>query len=355
MASIDIQAITKRFGSVTALNHIDLQVRQGEFLTLLGPSGSGKTTLLTMIAGLDSPDEGRIVIGQKDVTHLPTNQRNIGLVFQSYALFPHMTVFDNVAFPLRVRGRPADAIQQEVAKALATVKLDGFAQRKPAQLSGGQQQRVALARAIVFEPAILLLDEPLGALDKNLREDLQFELRQLHHTLGITTIMVTHDQEEAMSLSDRIAVFNAGRIEQIGAPEHIYRNPATPFVANFFGTGNLLRGQVASLDGQPHFQSAEGLRLPAPEAAMPGTPLEIMLRPESIRLASPHSGANQIVGQVIGRVYLGATIRYRVRLPDGQVMAVQASSSDGEYRENDSVALNWSGSDMRVLGAEAKQ
>ncbi|MFC5519526.1 ABC transporter ATP-binding protein [Polaromonas jejuensis] len=356
MASIEIRAITKRFGAVTALDNIDLHVREGEFLTLLGPSGSGKTTLLTMIAGLDSPDQGHIVIGNQDVTYLPTSSRNIGLVFQSYALFPHMTVYDNVAFPLRVRGKSADAIEREVTKALATVKLEGFAQRKPAQLSGGQQQRVALARAVVFKPSILLLDEPLGALDKNLREDLQFELRQLHKTLGITTVMVTHDQEEAMSLSDRIAVFNAGRIEQVGAPEHIYRNPASPFVANFFGIGNLLQGSVAQGNGTAHFESHDGLKLPLP-AQVPAaakSPIKVMLRSESIRLSPPGPG-DLMTGEVIGRVYLGSTVRYRVRLPGGQVLAVQSSSSDGTFKENDRVALAWASSDMRVLGATVQE
>lgn len=351
MASIQIESITKNFGAVTALNHINLEVQDGEFLTLLGPSGSGKTTLLTMIAGLDSPSQGRIFIGNNDVTRLPSAQRNIGLVFQSYALFPHMTVFDNVAFPLRVRGKSETQIKQEVAQALAIVKLEGFAQRKPGQLSGGQQQRVALARAVVFKPAILLLDEPLGALDKNLRENLQFELRQLHKTLGITTVMVTHDQEEAMSLSDRIAVFNAGRIEQIDAPEQLYRHPKTPFVAHFFGVGNLFQGKLAQHQGKLCFASDDGLFLPLPAQVAASTEgsLQVMLRSESIRLSAPVA-TDSMVGEVMGRVYLGTTVRYRVRLPQGQILAVQTGSSEPGFNERDSVALSWSEQDMRVLG-----
>ncbi len=351
MASIAIQGISKRYGDVTALDTIDLHVEQGEFLTLLGPSGSGKTTLLTMIAGLDSPDQGNIVIGGRDLTHVPSSGRNIGLVFQSYALFPHMTVFDNVAFPLRVRHKTPDAIRRDVLKALEMVKLQAYADRKPSQLSGGQQQRVALARAIVFGPSILLLDEPLGALDKNLREDLQFELRQLHRTLGITTVMVTHDQEEAMSLSDRIAVFNSGRIEQVGAPEHIYRNPANAFVANFFGVGNLMRGTVSRQADRSVFTTEDGLTFPlsADAVGTAGGASEIMLRAESIRLGASEAPGTA-VGEIVGRVYLGAIVRYRVKLPGGRMLAIQNSRSDGVYEENDRVSLSWPEGEVRVVG-----
>ncbi len=352
MASIAIQGISKRYGAVTALDTINLQVEQGEFLTLLGPSGSGKTTLLTMIAGLDNPDQGNIVIGGRDLTHVASSGRNIGLVFQSYALFPHMTVFDNVAFPLRVRKKAPEAIRREVLKALEMVKLQAHADRKPSQLSGGQQQRVALARAIVFEPSILLLDEPLGALDKNLREDLQFELRQLHRTLGITTVMVTHDQEEAMSLSDRIAVFNSGRIEQVGAPEHIYRNPANAFVANFFGSGNLMRGTISRQAAQAVFTTEDGLSFPLAGDGISASaqPAEVMLRAESIRLGAAEA-PGAAVGEIVGRVYLGAIVRYRVKLPSGRVLAIQNSRADGVYEENDRVSLSWQESEVRVVGS----
>jgi len=350
---IELTGLVKRYGDVVAVDGIDLQMPGGEFFTLLGPSGCGKTSTLRLIAGFEKLDAGSIVLDGVDMSAKPPHKRPVNTVFQSYALFPHMTVAENVAFGLRYKKVGKAETARRVGEAMELVQLGSLGSRRPGQLSGGQQQRVALARAVVFEPAILLLDEPLGALDKNLREDLQFELRQLHKTLGITTIMVTHDQEEAMSLSDRVAVFNAGRIEQVGAPEHIYRNPASPFVANFFGIGNLLRGSVAQRDGTAHFQSNDGLTLPLPAQATAGasSAMEVMLRPESIRLHPPAEGGDVLTGQVIGRVYLGSTVRYRVRLPGGQVLAVQAGSSDGSFMENDPVALSWAANDMRVLGA----
>ena len=244
MSTIDLIDVAKRYGPITAVEDVRLHVEEGEFVTVLGPSGSGKTTLLTMIAGLVSPSSGRIDIGGRDVTWLPAARRKVGLVFQSYALFPHMSVYDNVAFPLSVRGMARPEIVRRVTEALRLVRLAGFERRRPAQLSGGQQQRVALARAFVFEPEILLLDEPLGALDRKLREQLQVELRQLQRSLGITTILVTHDQEEALSLSDRIVVLDQGRVQQIGTPEEAYLRPANRFVADFLGTANLFEGTL---------------------------------------------------------------------------------------------------------------
>ena len=249
MSTIDLIDVAKRYGPVTAVEDVQLHVDEGELVTVLGPSGSGKTTLLTMIAGLAGPSAGRIDIGGRDVTWLPAAKRNVGLVFQSYALFPHMSVHDNVAFPLSVRRLGRAEIDRRVAEALRLVRLAGFERRRPAQLSGGQQQRVALARAFVFEPEILLLDEPLGALDRKLREQLQVELRQLQRSLGITTILVTHDQEEALSLSDRIVVLDDGRVQQIGTPEEAYLKPRNRFVADFLGAANLFEG-VLLRDGQ---------------------------------------------------------------------------------------------------------
>ena len=351
MARVEIKSITKKYASVVALDDINLTVSEGEFLTLLGPSGSGKTTLLNMIAGLGSPDAGRIMIGGSDITNVASSDRNIGIVFQSYALFPHMTVFDNVAFPLRVRRKPANVVREEVGRALGRVKLTDFANRKPAELSGGQQQRVALARAIVFQPSILLLDEPLGALDKNLREELQFELRELQKTIGITTIMVTHDQEEAMSLSDRIAVFNSGRIEQVGDPREIYTRPANEFIANFFGANNIFRGILAHRSGNTVLTSDDGIDIEIVQpGAAEGTKLEVMVRPESITIGS-HDQPSALKGEVIGSVYLGSTVRYRVRLPSGRVVAVQASGNDSIYSDNDPVSINWNPAELQVLTA----
>lgn len=349
MARVEIKSITKKFRNVVALDDINLTVSEGEFLTLLGPSGSGKTTLLNMIAGLGTPDMGRIEIGGLDITHVTSADRNIGIVFQSYALFPHMTVFDNVAFPLRVRRKPSDVVKAEVETALRRVKLSDFAIRKPSELSGGQQQRVALARAIVFQPSILLLDEPLGALDKNLREELQFELRQLQKSIGITTIMVTHDQEEAMSLSDRIAVFKSGRIEQVGSPRDIYTRPATEFIANFFGANNIFRGSVSLRGGKTVLSSEDGfdIDIAGPEA-IAGKTLEVMVRPESISIGAagqPHA----LPGTVEGSVYLGPSVRYRVRLASGRVLSVQTPGSDAVFSENEPVAISWNPAQFQML------
>ena len=274
MSTIDLIDVAKRYGPVTAVEDVQLHVDEGELVTVLGPSGSGKTTLLTMIAGLAGPSAGRIDIGGRDVTWLPAAKRNVGLVFQSYALFPHMSVHDNVAFPLSVRRLGRAEIDRRVAEALRLVRLAGFERRRPAQLSGGQQQRVALARAFVFEPEILLLDEPLGALDRKLREQLQVELRQLQRSLGITTILVTHDQEEALSLSDRIVVLDDGRVQQIGTPEDAYLKPRNRFVADFLGAANLFEG-VLLRDGRGLEHPARRRRAPslcrAGDGARPGS------------------------------------------------------------------------------------
>ncbi|MDD9721925.1 ABC transporter ATP-binding protein [Sulfitobacter sp. PR48] len=351
MARVEINSITKRYGDVVALDEINLAVSEGEFLTLLGPSGSGKTTLLNMISGLGTPDEGRILIGGSDITHVSSADRNIGIVFQSYALFPHMTVFDNVAFPLRVRREPASVIREQVKTALDRVKLSGYAARKPAALSGGQQQRVALARAIVFQPSILLLDEPLGALDKNLREELQFELRELQKTIGITTIMVTHDQEEAMSLSDRIAVFKSGRIEQVGDPRAIYTKPVNEFIANFFGANNIFRGTVKKRNGGMVLSAEDGIDLDIVEpTASDGNFLEVMIRPECISVGKPEQAAG-VRGEVVGSVYLGSTVRYRVRLQGGRVLDVKATDTQVVFSERDQVSVSWSPTELKVLSS----
>src|SRR2546422_67557 len=241
--AIALESVSKRFGGIGAVDDVSFPIAEGEFFSLLGPSGCGKTTTLRMIAGFETPDEGRIVVGGEDVTDMPVHRRDMGMIFQSYALFPHRTVAENVAFGLRMRGLDKAAIKERVTHALRQVALEGYEQRQPQQLSGGQQQRVALARAIVIRPRVLLCDEPLAALDRKLRQSMQFELKQLQQQLGVTLIFVTHDQEEAMTVSDRIAVMNAGRIEQIGSPSEIYNRPRTRFVADFIGEINLFEGE----------------------------------------------------------------------------------------------------------------
>ncbi len=277
MSSIHLQGVSRHYGAFAAVDDVSLDVEHGEFVTILGPSGSGKTTVLTMIAGLNTPTAGSIHIGGRDVTALPASQRNIGLVFQSYALFPHMTVFDNVAFPLSVRRIGRAETKRRVEEALARVRLESFARRKPSQLSGGQQQRVALARAIVFQPDILLLDEPLGALDRKLREEVQVELRRLQRSLGITTILVTHDQEEALSLSDRIVVLDRGKVQQIAAPLDAYMRPSNRFVADFLGTANVFEGRVGA-DGGSIVLEGGGPCPAAPRRGRAGTPVTVILR-----------------------------------------------------------------------------
>jgi spermidine/putrescine ABC transporter ATP-binding subunit len=301
---------------------VTLTARPGEFLTLLGPSGSGKTTTLACIAGFAVPTEGEVWIDGARVTFDPPFNRNVGMVFQNYALFPHMTVADNLAFPLRMRKLPAASIRERVARGLALVQLEGLGARYPRQLSGGQQQRVAMARALVFEPPVLLMDEPLGALDKQLRLEMQLELKHLQARLGVTVIYVTHDQEEALTLSDRIAVMNRGRVEQVGEPTELYDTPATGFVARFIGESNRLEGVIdAGEGGRAVLITRSGLRLPVrPGGVAVGETAVLFLRPERIALAPETSaGAGPAVlgpavaGEVVEAVFVGEATRYVVR------------------------------------------
>jgi spermidine/putrescine transport system ATP-binding protein len=348
---VQLERVTKRFGAVTAVRDVSLEVRQGEVLALLGPSGCGKTTTLRMIAGFEDPDTGLVRIKDRAVNDVPTYRRNLGMVFQHYALFPHMSVFDNVAFGLRMRHVPPGEARRMVADVMALVRLQGLETRFPSELSGGQQQRVALARAVVTKPAVLLLDEPLGALDKKLREQMQVEIRALQRALGITTVFVTHDQEEALTLSDRIAVMEQGEIVQIGTPTEIYERPRSRFVSDFIGVSNFLAGRVVEHAEEGvlvQLDEADQCRLwvPGANSLQPGDRVEVAIRPEKIRLVRPRApGANALPGRVENVVYLGAVTYYYVRVAGGVRLTVmeqnQVPRSQGGYAAGDPVHAVW--------------
>ena len=329
---ISVKGITKTYGRFHALDSVDLEVRSGEFLTLLGPSGSGKTTLLMVLAGFTRPDSGSVLFGDREVVRLAPHKRDVGMVFQSYALFPHMDVAGNIGFPLRLRGVAKGEIAGRVERALETVKLGGYGARRIDQLSGGQRQRVALARAIVFEPRILLMDEPLSALDKQLREHMQVELRQLHEKLGMTTVYVTHDQREALTMSDRIAVIDKGRIMQLDTPRRIYERPSCRFVAEFVGESAFLPVRVAAgvamLDGTP-------LKLGEPVGASDGD-MFLMVRPEKLRILPselspgeqrPGDDVNVLSGRVARFIYQGESFVLDVELSSGASVSVRSMTS----------------------------
>jgi putative spermidine/putrescine transport system ATP-binding protein len=312
-------------GGVRAVDDVSLSVRAGEFVSLLGPSGSGKTTTLKMLAGFEEPDSGEITVGGRSILGVSAAKRNIGMVFQNYALFPHMSVFDNVAFPLRMRKRPKNEIRQAVHAVLSLVHMQDHAGRKPGQLSGGQQQRVAFARAIVFKPPLLLMDEPLGALDRQLRKDVQYELKRVQKRLGLTVIYVTHDQDEALFLSDTIAVMENGRIAQAGAPPALYESPRTRFVAEFLGESNFISGHLdAVAEGRAIVTLADGLRItgrPIDLSGREGTPVEILIRPEKLDFADAQSHENRIPGRIEMVNFLGSQLEYEVQTAGGMLAA----------------------------------
>ena len=316
MAFLVLDGIEKRFGGVTAVESFNLAADRGEFVSFLGPSGCGKTTTLRMIAGFEQPSAGRISIDGVDVTYRPPNQRNVGMVFQSYALFPNMTVADNIGFGLRVRKRPKDQIDRRVAELLDLINLPDKGGRFPYQLSGGQQQRVALARALAFEPTVLLLDEPLSALDAKIRVALRHEIRSIQRQLGITTVYVTHDQEEALSLSDRVVVMSEGRMEQVGTPFEIYNFPATPFVASFVGTLNILPATIVDAASGVLTIAGQRVRIARRFEGSANRDVRIALRPEMASLGDGGTDDNRVRGTVTDVSFLGSIVRLRVSLAD---------------------------------------
>jgi spermidine/putrescine transport system ATP-binding protein len=358
-SDVELQQVSKVFDGEAAVDQVDLHIRQGEFFSILGPSGCGKTTTLRLIAGFEEPTQGRVMIQGRDVSRVPAYRRSVNTVFQSYALFSHLSVWDNIAFGLRIKGLGRSQMQQRVADALRLVKMEDFARRRPAQLSGGQRQRVALARALVNRPAVMLLDEPLGALDLKLRKQMQVELSNLHQQLGITFIMVTHDQEEALSLSNRIAVMKAGRIEQIGSPSDIYECPKTPFVADFIGDTNLLQGQVDYRDNNViRVRTDSGLTVLVRRASdgKEAVPKEMVvsIRPEKIRLTqtAPDNASNCYAGFIRHKMFLGTHVHCVVQLNSGEHLTVmQSSRTEQQIAADTPVYVHWQPTDCLALGA----
>jgi spermidine/putrescine ABC transporter ATP-binding subunit len=354
---LELINLRKSFGKTMAVDEVSLVVEPGQFVTLLGPSGSGKTTTLMMIAGFEEPDAGAIRLGGRDITYVPTHERAIGVVFQNYALFPHMTVFENIAFSLRMRGVPSREMSARIDEALALVKLSGYAPRYPRQLSGGQQQRVALARALVFKPSLLLLDEPLGALDRLLREHMQLELRRLHEQLDMTMVYVTHDQEEALVLSDKIAIMNEGRIAQLDRPDAVYERPANRFVAGFVGHSNFLRGRIAVVDGAGGGLASVGelkIRVTGVGAFAENEDVEVAIRPEKIVLGTEGMrSSEQYQATVEDSIYLGEAMKYTVRLARDAILVVKQQLRAGSPRfcRGDRVVAGWDLQDVRVARA----
>lgn len=358
MISIQVKQLTKHFGPVVALHGLDLTIDQGELFFLLGPSGCGKTTLLRCLAGFYVPEQGRILFGEEDVTRLEPHRRNTGMMFQSYALWPHMTVAENVAFGLEERKVPRDEIRPRVAQALAAVHMGQLADRRPNQLSGGQQQRIALARALVFEPELVLMDEPLGALDKQLREHMQFEIKHLHERLGVTVVYVTHDQSEALTMSDRIAVFNDGRIQQLARPEDLYERPTNSFVAQFIGENNTLRGTVETMGADRcTVRLGDGSLIDAlpVNVAKPGDATLVSIRPERVEFRSERMPADvhRIRAEVLEFIYMGDSFRTRLRVADNDNFIMKCRNAVGQQRlaPGQTIEIGWHVPDCRALDA----
>jgi len=349
---VRLDSVTKRFDEVVAVDALTLEVPRGSFFALLGPSGCGKTTTLRMIGGFEEPSGGTIYLGDRDVTDLPPYKRDVNTVFQSYALFPHLNVFENVAFGLRRRGVGKSDVRERVMEMIDLVQLSGMERRKPRQCSGGQQQRVALARALVNKPQVLLLDEPLGALDLKLRKEMQLFIKGLQQEVGITFIHVTHDQEEAMTMADSIAVMSDGHIEQLGSPDDLYERPSTPFVARFLGASNLLEG-VSNGDGSVRLDDGTVVRAPGAQGRQ--GPVAVGIRPEKIRIG--RTDENALSGEVEERAYIGVSTQYIVSTPHGQISVYVQNSDAGAaaVHPGDQVTLSWSPDSTFVVDSEKER
>ncbi|MFS0674151.1 ABC transporter ATP-binding protein [Ornithinibacillus sp. 179-J 7C1 HS] len=350
---VQLENVTKEFDNTNVVDDLNLDIKAGEFLTLLGPSGCGKTTTLRMIAGFEKPTSGKILLNGKQVDEMEPYKREVNTVFQSYSLFPHMSVFDNVAFGLKMKKVGKEEIKERVTKALKLVQLEEYGNRKPKQLSGGQQQRIAIARAIVNNPKVLLLDEPLGALDLKLRKQMQLELKHLQQTLNITFIYVTHDQEEALTMSDRIVVMNKGKIEQIGLPYEIYERPQTRFVADFIGQTNIMEGTVSDLNGEMATMAYadQSIEIPNTANVHKDEEISISVRPENLKLSStPIEGSNNLKGTFKEKIYIGSVTKIVVSMPNGEELTVNESHDKIEELTNtNDVYVNWSPQNSVVL------
>ncbi len=362
-AGLRLERLTKRFGSVTAVHDVSLAIPAGSFVTLLGPSGSGKTTTLNLIAGFLAPDAGEIFIDTQAVSHVPPHKRDIGMVFQNYALFPHMTVFENVAFPLRMRTPlSGTALGRQAAETLGLVQLSGFEDRYPRQLSGGQQQRVAMARALVSRPRLLLMDEPLGALDKKLRERLQLEIKAIHRSVGTTIVYVTHDQSEALTLSDLVVVMDLGRILQVGSPRALYEAPESALLADFLGGANLIPGKVTGAAGDDllvDLAGGETIRAHGNQGAVsPGSQVQVMIRPEDVEVLKSPSfapGTIALAGEVVDAVYLGDATKLVVAVRNGTVTARLPGRRGADFAPGQPVFVCWPQSATRLLPPAATE
>jgi spermidine/putrescine transport system ATP-binding protein len=354
---IALESVSKHFDRVGAVDGVSLSIADGEFFSLLGPSGCGKTTTLRMIAGFETPDEGRILLRGQDVTKVPPNHRPVNMVFQQYALFPHMSIYDNVAFGLKVKRVPRGEHKERIDEILRVVSLEGLGRRRPRQLSGGQQQRVALARALVNRPAALLLDEPLGALDVKLRKQMQLELKRIQHELGTTFVYVTHDQEEALAMSDRIAVMNGGKVEQVAAPREIYEQPSTAFVADFIGSLNSLSMRIDEVvGGFGVMRIGEGQRIvvAVPDSTAAGSSLRVAVRPERLRIGAPADvradSGSRVEGTVAQVVYLGMYTQFHVDTQAGRLVCHRLAGASAEpFNAGSRVALAWDADQTSVL------
>ncbi|MBP7866046.1 MAG: ABC transporter ATP-binding protein [Acidobacteria bacterium] len=358
---LEIRNLTKRYGKTVAVDGVSLRLEKQEFFCLLGPSGCGKSTILRMIAGFENQDAGEILLNGKDISRLPPYRRDVNMVFQNYALFPHLNVYGNVAYGLRIRKKPKGEIRERVTKALAQVELPGYDDRMPSQLSGGQKQRVALARALVNEPSVLLLDEPMSALDKKISEQMRRELKDLQKQVGITFVYVTHNQTEALALADRVAVMNAGRVEQAGTPRGIYESPDTVFTAGFIGSMNFFPGTVRSADeGSCRIDLFDAcpVTLSVPGGAAAGDKVLFCLRPERLKLSllPPEPYENALQGEILGSVYLGETTVFDIRLNTGDVVSVNVQNylsalGEGFFEAGEAVNVLWSRTSGRVIHA----